>query len=315
MTLLTRKTLRRLALRRCALIAAAMPPWVECSCPAKINLFLAVTGKRPDGFHDLVSLVAQLDLEDHLRAEFAAGDGPDTLECSDPGLPTGPENLVLKASRAFRQLVNGLPPVRFTLRKHIPTGAGLGGGSSDAAGALRLLNQLAGNPLQFEELKDLAAQVGSDCPLFLYDGPVIMRGRGESITPVRKEAATALHKLQLLLIKPHFGIRTDWAYQSLAAAQAYDPVDDAENSLSRWEDSPSSPIPLANTFEQVVFSKYLIYPAIAQVLEAEALPRLTLSGSGSACFVLLDDRLPEKMKPALEKACGNGSLVLQTVTK
>jgi 4-diphosphocytidyl-2-C-methyl-D-erythritol kinase len=153
--------------------------------PAKINLFLAVTGRRADGYHDLVSVVAPLDFGDLLIAETGerkpeAGRQFD-LECNDPEVPVDGNNLILKAAKAFVVATGWMEPVAFRLDKRIPVGAGLGGGSSNATATLLALNQLSGANLGRAELAGLAAGIGSDCPLFLEGGPVIMRGRGERI--------------------------------------------------------------------------------------------------------------------------------------
>ena len=177
--------------------------------PAKINLFLAITGRRDDGYHDLVSVAAPLDFGDLLTAEIgvsapesgdrmaqcesgAQGAGvPFRLECDNPEVPRDGANLVLKAAGAFAAATGWKEPVVFRLTKRIPIGAGLGGGSSNAAAALRALNQLSGADLGRAELGELAARAGSDCPLFLEGGPVIMRGRGERIEALPDLAAPA----------------------------------------------------------------------------------------------------------------------------
>src|SRR5581483_6186978 len=120
---------------------------VTILCPAKLNLYLAVTGRRADGFHDLVSVVVKLDFGDTLTVEPSGRAGRFELVCDDSTLPIDDTNLVLKAARAFAAAARWTGGVRFALTKRIPVGAGLGGGSSDAAAALRALNQLAGVPL------------------------------------------------------------------------------------------------------------------------------------------------------------------------
>ena len=150
--------------------------------PAKINLFLAVTGRRPDGYHDLVSVVATLDWGDRLRAH--PQDTPQ-VECSVPGIPLGEDNLVMKAARAYAA-AGGKGSARFVLKKELPMGAGLGGGSSDAVAALTALERLSPAPLGPEVIRSVAAGLGSDCPLFLSSGPVIMRGRGERLAPCQR---------------------------------------------------------------------------------------------------------------------------------
>ena len=169
---------------------------VVLACPAKLNLLLAVTGRRPDGFHELVSVVAPVALADTLTVEPAA---EFSLSCDDPTVPTDGTNLVLKAAAAFRTATGWRGGAKFTLAKCIPAGAGLGGGSSDAAIALKALNQLAGNPLAPDALATVAAGVGSDCALFIAGGPVVMRGRGEKVERLPEAVAARLRGRRLCL--------------------------------------------------------------------------------------------------------------------
>ena len=202
---------------------------ISIFAPAKINLFLAVTGRRSDGFHDLVSVVAPLDFGDTLRVEPAARF---SIVCENSEVPGDETNLVLKAARAFAMATKWGGAATFFLEKRIPMGAGLGGGSSDAVAALRALNQLAGPQyaLPPEALAATAVQLGSDCPLFLHGVPVVMRGRGERVTPLPESVARRLQGRRVLLFKPGFGIATPWAYGQLAAAApgSYLPSSDAE---------------------------------------------------------------------------------------
>ena len=128
--------------------------------PAKVNLMLSVHGPREDGFHELTSVVVPLAFGDELRVRCA---DVDSLECTDASLPTGSENLVLLAAEAFRRYSGSSLYFSFFLEKRIPVGAGLGGGSGNAAVALQAMNQLAGNPLEGDVLVELAAELGSDC--------------------------------------------------------------------------------------------------------------------------------------------------------
>lgn len=291
-------------------------------CPAKINLYLAVTGRRADGFHDLVSLVAPLVFGDTLRADHSPS-GADELTCTDASLPVDGANLVLKAAAAFRRRVRMAPPLAFHLDKVVPHGAGLGGGSSDAAGALRILNQSARNLLSPAELSEIAAEVGSDCPLFLHEGPVIIRGRGERVDPLPQPAADALAGLSITLVKPHFGIATAWAYSELARRAHYIGVDDAERALTTWieacasrnpADPPPAP-PIFNSFQEPVFGKYLCFPTLNRQLTDEGLPQLVLSGSGSACFCLTDAPTGGQVAALAEDAFGLGTFSIQTVAR
>ncbi len=236
--------------------------------PAKINLFLAVTGRRPDGFHELISLVAPLQWGDTLTLDPRPGATADTLECSDPEVPADASNLVLKAAAAFRRRGDAAtPPVHFHLRKEIPAGAGLGGGSSDAAAALRGLNQLAAHPLSPEDLRACAAETGSDVPLFLENAPVIMRGRGEKVEIISETARADLRGRELLVFKPPFGISTAWAYGRLReqGAQWYLPAAAAENKIASWLAAPTwETLPLENNLEYPAFAKFAALPVFAR---------------------------------------------------
>jgi 4-diphosphocytidyl-2-C-methyl-D-erythritol kinase len=259
-------------------------------CPAKLNLYLAVTGRRADGYHNLVSLVTPVALGDELDLE--PGPAGFRLACDAPALPVDEGNLVLKAARLFVARTGWAGGVTFTLRKRIPVGAGLGGGSSDAAAALRGLNQLAGGALDSDALRSLAAEVGSDCPLFLAGGPVILRGRGERLGPVDADLAGRLQGQRVLLFKPAFGINTAWAYRHLAerSPPAYLPPEQAEAGLAAWSTAEAGeawPQPF-NSFEAVVGGKFLALTVLLKRLRRRHGLAAALSGSGSACFAFLD---------------------------
>ena len=274
------------------------PQTLTLFSPAKLNLFLAVTGRRPDGYHDLLSVAAPLDFGDELavRVEGSMSKVANqfTLECDDPAVPVGGDNLVLQAAAAFAAETGWRGSVAFRLAKRIPVGAGLGGGSSNAAAALRALNQLGGARLGADTLAALAARIGSDCPLFLPGGPVVMRGRGEQVEPLPAAAAARLRGRRVLLFKPaSCGVATPWAYGRLAAAGAYLPAAEAERRLATWLDGRAGVEELLfNSFEAVVFRKFVALPALAERLQREFNLAPRLSGSGSACFAFLPADAP-----------------------
>ena len=266
--------------------------------PAKINLYLAVTGRRVDGFHDLVSVVAPLTFGDELTATLVErrGDELFSLECDRPDVPRDASNLVLKAAQAFAAQTGwpdcaGQKSVHFALTKRIPMGAGLGGGSSNAAAALRALNTLSGTLLSEAELATIAAKIGSDCALFLYEKPVIMRGRGEEIETLPKDAARSLSGRRVLLFKPSFGISTPWAYNRMAAEapRHYLPGPSAEERLAKWRNTPDDISRLLfNNMETVAFEKFVALPILLEQLRCAFGVEGRMSGSGSTCFVLLN---------------------------
>jgi 4-diphosphocytidyl-2-C-methyl-D-erythritol kinase len=269
--------------------------------PAKLNLFLAVTGQRADAYHDLVSVVAPLDYGDDLeaRSEEREARSRFSLECDTPGVPTDGTNLILKAANAFAAATGWQDGVSFKLTKRIPVGAGLGGGSSNAVAALRALNRLSGGALGEAKLAEMAGALGSDCPLFLRNEPVIMRGRGERIEPLPATAAARVRGRRVLLFKPGFGISTAWAYGRMASSSAkagadqeetYWPVAQAEARLAAWlgGNAPVEEL-LANNMEGVAFEKFIALPVLLAKLRRESGIAARMSGSGSACFAVLPD--------------------------
>lgn len=264
-----------------------LPKVTEFS-PAKVNLFLAITGVRTDGFHELLSLVAQLDFGDEVSINWVDTSAADCLSCDYPGVPTDKENLVLRAATAFREIVNIEGQLDFTINKRVPPGAGLGGGSSNAAAALRALNRMFGEPLDQVALLRIAARLGSDCPLFLSDQPVIMSGRGEHVEPVNAAVQQAVSGQSLLLFRPDFGVSTPWAYQKMRDDHSHyiDPSV-AESRLNKWLAQPDwASIPLINNLQAVVFQKHLALPALLEILRERFGLRCMMSGSGSSCFAL-----------------------------
>lgn len=290
---------------------------VELFSPAKLNLSLVIMGRRPDGFHDLLSVVSPLAWGDTLTAEREEDGSGYTLTCDDPGVPLGADNLVLKAATAFREATGWAGGVKFALAKRIPMGAGLGGGSSNAAAALRALNRLAGEPLNLLGLTAAAAQVGSDCALFLHDAPVIMRGRGERIESLPEQATARLCGRSVIVFKPAFGIATAWAYGQLVAAApaGYLPSTEAEARLGRWLDDPASPPErlLFNNMEPPAFAKFPALPVLLERLRKDFGLVARMSGTGSACFALLPENPPgTDLENAIREAWGVSAFIVRT---
>ena len=284
------------------------------SCPCKVNLFLAVTGRRADGYHDLVSLVCQTSLTDTLALSAAEEDGPATLDCSDAAIGSGPDNLVLKAAALFRETTQWRRRVHFTLQKAVPSGAGLGGGSSNAAGALRLLVQASGRNPGAETLAGMAAALGSDVPLFLSRSPSVIRGRGERVEKLGPAATGWLDGIPLLIVKPHFGIPTPWAYSRLAAGapDSYLASEEAERRLTALLAGGRSCLGrhLFNSFEAPVFGKFPALPAMVDEVRTHCGLPVLMSGSGSACLVLASDRLElADARRRVREAWGPGAFI------
>jgi 4-diphosphocytidyl-2-C-methyl-D-erythritol kinase len=182
-----------------------LPPSLCLRAPAKINWFLGVLDKRPDGYHNILSIMQCISLFDEIVLEHA-----DALEIiCDTGIPPE-ENLAYKAALLLQKHASYNAGVRVTLRKTIPASAGLGGGSSDAAAVLEGLNRLWALGLPYEELASIAIQIGSDVPFFLCGPSAIVQGKGELI-----ETAEITESYILLLVKPEISISSRWAYASL----------------------------------------------------------------------------------------------------
>jgi 4-diphosphocytidyl-2-C-methyl-D-erythritol kinase len=196
-------------------------------------------------------------------------------------------------------------------------GAGLGGGSSDATAALRALNQLAGAPLASAALAQLAAQLGSDCALFLPGGPVVMRGRGEKVESIPASGRARLSGRRVLIFKPDFGVATAWAYARLAAegSMAYLPVEVAEQRLAAWLADAQAPVEalLFNNMERVAFAKFVALPTLLGQLQASLGLVSRMSGSGSACFALLPESASvPAITAAIRAAWGESAVVIET---
>ncbi len=179
-------------------------------CPGKVNLYLRVAGRRPDGYHEVVTVMQPLTLADALTVTLA-GEGI-SLTCDRTELPQGEGNLVWRAARQFQEETGLKQGVRLSLVKRIPVAAGLGGGSSDAAGTLLALNNLAGKPLAHGHLQRLAGRLGADVPFFLRREPAVGRGTGTQLS------AVTLLPYWYLLVNPGVPLSTRWVYNNLDLA-------------------------------------------------------------------------------------------------
>jgi 4-diphosphocytidyl-2-C-methyl-D-erythritol kinase len=262
---------------------------VAAQARAKVNLFLEVTGKRADGYHDIDSVFAEIDLADTLRARVPAPDegaaDSITLICDDSSLPTDESNLVVRAAYALREYCaeKGMRPKGLELRleKRIPSGGGLGGGSSDAATTLRLADKLWECGLSETELHTLAETLGSDVPFFLRGGVCRCRGRGEIIEPLPPLPTGVRIGLSL----PEIAVSTAEAYRNLtlplpgAARTA-----DAFIAAMAAGDLSAMRAAAFNRFEATVFRDHPALGAAHAVLETELGHSARLSGSGSTLW-------------------------------
>ncbi len=251
--------------------------------PAKINLGLKIIRRRSDGFHDILSIFQTVTLFD----ELVISDGEPGLDCDRSGISLGPDNLVSKAGSGFRLATGFDRPVRFSLRKRIPAGAGLGGGSADAAATLRGLARMSRDTkIPTSLLLASAAKLGSDIPFLIDGGTAVVRGRGERIA--RTEWP---FDFTYVLVYPGFGISTAWAYGQV---RRYSGDGDLyAEAVERLETGGLTKelffAALSNDFEDAVFPHH---PSLAQIkatLIAHGAAVAFLTGSGSAMVGIFHD--------------------------
>jgi 4-diphosphocytidyl-2-C-methyl-D-erythritol kinase len=253
--------------------------------PAKINLHLAVHARRPDGYHALTTVFQTIGLADRLTLE--AGDGPLALRCPGGDAPEDDTNLVLRAARALaRELGRGEPHgLCFTLDKHVPTQAGLGGGSADAMAALRLLCVAWNVAPDGDLLVRVGRTLGSDVPFFAVGGTALGLGRGDELTPL-----PPLPPLACAIVRPPFGVPTADAYRWVAESRGGDaPAGGAFEAPTRSEDWLAALTGCRNDFEPVVAARHPEIAETVAALRAGGAALAMMSGSGSAIFGLFAD--------------------------
>ncbi len=260
-----------------------MPPLAR-DAPAKLNLGLRVLRRRPDGYHDLETAFLPIGWADRLTAQHSPGL---TLACSDPALPTDASNLVVRAALALARHAGVEPRAALTLSKRVPYGAGLGGGSSDAAAALRLCAGLWHLDVSEPDLHALAAGLGSDVPFFLVGAPALATGRGERLDRLIRDDGTPWHcPFALVVAVPDVHVSTAEAYALVTPDDRPRPDLRAavlSDDLARWQRE------IANDFEAPLCARH---PAIALARDAlrdAGAGYAAMSGSGSAVFGVFAD--------------------------
>lgn len=257
---------------------------VEALAPAKLNLFLEVLGKRSDGYHEIETLMVATDWYDTLRFEDDES-GEITLDCDDPGLPTGEENLVVRAALALKRAAGCPRGARISLTKTIPSGAGLAGGSSDAAATLRALDRLWGLEASDEALNSLAGAIGSDVAFFLGGPAAVCRGRGERVEPL-----DCPRPLSFVVLAPRFGVSTASVYRNLTPPETPRPIGAVQKALKEG-DVEALGSGLFNRLQPVAEAIEPRLGPVREALEASgpSFEGHLMSGSGSAYFGLCRD--------------------------
>jgi 4-diphosphocytidyl-2-C-methyl-D-erythritol kinase len=262
-------------------------PSLTLKAPAKINLFLKVLKRRPDGYHEIESVMQKITLFDilHLSRQGEAI----SLLCPGSRVPEGRENLVYKAAQAFFSATGTTPGIQIVLEKRIPVAAGLGGGSSDAAAVLLGLNRLLGVDLELERLMDIGLQLGADVPFFLQNcSGAIVTSIGECLRKIE-----AIRKYWIVLVNPGFAVSTKWVYENFPLTSYSNPY-----ILARGRKMPENYdiVPpgfieeLGNDLEAVTVKRYPEIGEIKKELKQAGAVAALMSGSGPTVFGLFADK-------------------------
>lgn len=270
---------------------------VEVLAPAKLNLFLEVLARRPDGYHEIESLMVTVDLYDTLTVT-ELDSGAIVLECDDPSLPAGSENLVVKAAERLKAASGCARGARIALTKVIPAQAGLGGGSSDAAATLAALDRIWNLGMSASQLDAVAAEIGSDVPFFLHGPTAVCRGRGE-----RVQSVNLRQPLHFVLVAPDVGVSTADVYQNLRSPETPRPIGPVLGALAHGGHANLG----GSLFNRLQPVAETLRPELVRVRSALAsldppLDGSLMSGSGSAYFGLCRDstaahRAAEDLQP------------------
>jgi 4-diphosphocytidyl-2-C-methyl-D-erythritol kinase len=266
---------------------------MQVLAPAKINLSLKILGRRSDGFHEIETVIAPISLYDEIKVEKRSGKTGVVFRCDVPSVPQGDDNLVVRAAKAFVAKAKIDAAISIELQKKIPHGAGLGGGSSDAASTLLALNELFETNLPREALSKIAETIGSDIPFFIFQSAAVCKGRGELVTSLKLRQS-----LSLLLLKPGFAVPTSWAYHHWRGSREIPRVSYATQEFGGET--------FVNDLERPVFEKFVFLAQLKMwLLKQPEVGAALMSGSGSATFAVLRedteaDHIAERAKAELD---------------
>lgn len=260
---------------------------ITVRAPAKTNLILRVLDRRADGFHNLWSVMQTVGLEDDITIRLNQDHADLRLQCDDSSLNTDQTNLVVRAAIAVLQRCGRTLGLDIALTKRIPMGAGLGGGSSDAAATIIGLNRLLHLGWSAREMAEVGQALGSDVPFFFFAPSAVVTGRGEHVNPVRIKG-----NRWIVLVNPGFSVETKWAYRELSSERSRVPVlSDLQATLGRERELAWEQIIQAaeNDFETPVFTAHPDLRGIKEDLLAQGAEAALLSGSGATVFGIFRD--------------------------
>lgn len=251
---------------------------------AKINLGLRILGRRPDRYHEIRTIYQSVSLADALEVSIGSRPGGIVVEADDPTIPSGPENLVYKACKLWRRARGLSRQIRIKIEKSIPAGSGLGGASSDAAATLLALERLTNNRLPLGNRLALACELGSDVPFFLVGGRALGCARGGEIYPLHDLPAR-----HCLIVFPGFAQSTAEAYAAASSQLTGTSRSGSMSSFGMWPQFPwEGWEPAENDFESIVFAKWPELQRLKPQLLRAGAEMVSLSGSGSAVYAILD---------------------------
>jgi len=272
------------------------PSEITVFAPAKINVILRILDRRPDGFHNLWSVMQTVALDDEVQIRLCTDRQDIRLRCDAAQLAVDQSNLVYRAAAGVLARAQQSIGLDIELRKRIPMGAGLGGGSSDAAATIIGLNRLLQLEWSPTQMADAGQSLGSDVPFFLFAPSACVAGRGETVRSVVVEGSR-----WVVLVNPGFGVNTKWAYQELAATRTIvTPLSPAQRELDRqsrmsWDQLIAA---AENDFEAPVFAAHGKLREIKQNLQAHGAEVALLSGSGATVFGVFADEVRARLAQA-----------------
>ena len=272
------------------------PSEITVFAPAKINVILRILDRRPDGFHNLWSIMQTVALADEVQIRLRADRQDIQLRCDEAQLAADRSNLVYRAAAEVLTRAQRDIGLDIELRKRIPMGAGLGGGSSDAAATIVGLNRLLQLEWSPTQMAHVGQSLGSDVPFFLFAPSAFVTGRGETVRPVVVEGAR-----WIVLVNPGFGVNTKWAYQELAATRtAVTPLSPVQRELDRQSRVSWTQLIAAaeNDFEAPVFAAHGTLREIKRSLQAQGAEIALLSGSGATVFGVFADEASARLAQA-----------------
>lgn len=283
--------------------------------PAKINLFLSVGGKRSDGFHELRTVLAKVQLYDLVTISKTEEKGKTTISCPGKLEIANNQNSAVQMVDHWRSVTGIEDGIEISIEKKIPIQAGLGGGSSNAVSTLIGLNLLSQKKLNFKELHKLSSKVGSDCPSFLLPGACVASGRGEHIREIKSSASEMISAKRILLFKPSCGFSTADIYECYEVGESpFSDSDQMDQQIRNWESGQLSLIDLMhNDLSLPILEKFIFITVLFNELRKRFKLEPMVSGSGSCCFVIIPEGFDvEPVKQLIVDSWGRDIFLFET---